>query len=465
MAELSVAHRAVLAQMLERVPDKTLKALSVAVAQMPGDKARALSQMLAEETADRRRRAVAFAPLIPMFRARADGVEALTFPSGVLPRLWKAASSREPSLLPMLDDVRGVEDDPRVVAVSDRICVAASAVIRDQPDVIWPADGSDPETREEGLTELARCFDLAALARRGVFGLPALILRPTEGQLAELRLLVRDSGEMTPDGGPRMLEILFSHLGDASLILRLVVQSSRAAAKEGVLSESEMAGFVNRLIAAVEARVARIATFKQGDAGRPRADLQADISWCAETLAELDATLQLDPVGAWGRQAREARARINRTLSVVLSSTNKALDKVMPTRRVPIVGRMTREAPALDQSVPESAVEAAAGLLTLVGTLRTAAQIFGCESQRYKLVQSVTERITAYVDETIESVNAGEVEDEGAALALVERLARLLLLIDANDAARTVRRRAGAAGTLAAPAATTATIQPSHRAA
>jgi hypothetical protein len=130
MAELSVAHRAVLAQMLERVPDGTLKALSGAVAQMPGEKARALSLMLSDETRDRRRRAVAFAPLIPMFGPRPDGVEALSFPSGVLPRLWKAASSREPALLPRLDDVRGLEDDPEVVAVSDRICLAAAAAIR-----------------------------------------------------------------------------------------------------------------------------------------------------------------------------------------------------------------------------------------------------------------------------------------------------------------------------------------------
>lgn len=462
MAELSVAHRAALAQMLERVPDRTLKTLSAAVAQMPGDKARALSLMLSDETTDRGRRAVAFAPLIPLFRKRVDGVDALSFPSDVLPRLWKAASIREQAMLTMLDDVRGVEDDPRVVAVSDCLCVAAAAAIREQPEVIWPATTTDPDLRDSGLIELTRCFDLAAMARRAVFALPKLVQRPTEGQLAELRLLVRDSGEMAPDGGPRMLEILFAHLGDARLILRLVVQSSRTAAKEGVLSESEMAGFVNRLIAAVENRVSRIAAFKSSQVDRPRADLKADISWCAETLAELDATLQLDPDGAWGKQARDARARINRTLSVVLSSTDKALDRVMPTRRVPTVGRMTRDGPALDRSVADEDVESAGVLLTLVGTLRMAAQIFGCESQRYKLVQSVTERITAYAEETLDMVNAGEVVDQAGALALVEQLAKLLVLIDANDPARTLQRRVTAAQ---AHRAAAATIQLSHRAA
>lgn len=457
MAELSVAHRAVLAQMLERVPDRTLKTLSAAVAQMPGDKARALSLMLSQETTDRGRRAVAFAPMIPLFRRRKDGVEGLDFPAHVLPRLWKAASSREQAMLPMLDDVRGVEDDPRVVAVSDCLCEAAVAAIRDQPDVIWPPGAGDEQARTAGLIELEHCFNLAAMARRAVFALPALVQRPTEGQLAELRLLVRDSGEVGPAGGPRMLEILFSHLTSAHLILRLVVQSSRSAAKEGVLSESEMASFVNRLIEAVESRVARITAFRPGKAERPRADMQSDINWCAETLAELDATLQLDPDGSWGKQARDARTRINQTLARVLGSTEKALDKVMPMQRVPSVGRMTRDAPDLDKPVADEAFEAAAVLLTLVGTLRTAAQIFGCESQRYKLVQSATERVTAYVDETVDLLGSGEAGDTAGTLAHIERLAQLLLLIDAADAARNVRRRATAAGA--------ATIHPSHQAA
>lgn len=461
MAELSVAHRAVLAQMLERVPDTTLKTLAGAISKMPGGKARALSLMLADETKDRQRRALAFAPLIPMFRLRPDGVEALTFPSAVLPRLWKAASSREPALLSTLDDIRLRPNDPKIIAVSDRICLAASSVIRDQPEMIWPIEAGLPEVRETGLDELARCFDLAAMARRGLAFLPSLLLRPTQDELAELRLMIRDAGEVTVDGGPRLLEILFAHMDAASMILRLVVQSSRAAGKEGVLSELEMAGFVHRLIISVEGRVDRIAAFKPGKGTMPGPTLKADIAWSASVLAELDATLQMDPDGAWGKQARDARERINRTLGALLKSTSSALDALMPTKRVQTSGRMTREAPALERRVSPEVVETATVLMTLVGAIRTAALVFGCESQRYKLVQSSIERITGYVDQSIEAVNAGDVADEAAALALIETLAKMLILIEANDAARNVRRRASAAGTL--PAA--ATTEPSHRAA
>ena len=447
MAELSVAQRAVLAQMLERVPDRVLKTLSGAVAQMPGDRAASLSLMLADETTDRRRRAIVFAPLLPMFQARPDGVEAVHFPRSVLPRLWKAASAKEPELLPLLDDYRPIEDNPKMRAVADRICIAAAAAVRDRPDLVWPSNGAEDPARDAGLAELAQCFDLAAMARRGLLNLPDLILRPTADQLAELRLLVRDSAEMSQDGGPRMLEIMFAHLGDASLILRLVVHSSKASTKEGLLSGSEMACFVNRLIAEVEARVTRIASHRPGAKADPGPGLRADIAWCAETLGELDLTLQLDPEGAWGKQAREARERINRSLSATLRSLDKTLDRLMPSRTVQTSGRMTRQVADVEAEAPPlEAVQAAIVQLTLLGALRTAAQVFGCETLRHQLVQSVTERIVAYVDQVIEAVNAGDAPDQRRSLALVETLAKCLLLIEAADAARTVRRRAGAAG-------------------
>lgn len=446
MAELSVAQRAVLAQMLERVPDSVLKTLSGAVAQMPGARAASLSIMLADETIDRRRRAIAFAPLLPMFQRRPDGVESVNFPPGVLPRLWKAASSKEPELLLVLDDYRPIEDNPKMRAVADRICVAAAGVVRDQPDLIWPPGGDEAE-RLKGLEELARCFDLAAMARRGLLILPDLILRPTGDQLAELRLLIRDSAEITTDGGPRMLEIFFGHLADASLILRLVVHSSKAAAKEGFLSESEMAGFVNRLIAEVERRVARIASHKPGAKADPGPGVRTDIAWCAETLGELDVTLHLDPESGWGKQARDARDRINASLSKTLRGLDKALDRLMPTREAKTTGRMTRKVADVEaEAAPLEAVQAAIVLLTLLGALRTAAQVFGCETLRHQLVQSTTERVTTWVDQVIEAVNAGDAPDQRKSLAMVETLAKCLLLIEETDAARTIRRRAGAAG-------------------
>ena len=62
-----------------------------------------------------------------MFRARPDGVAAIRFPAAVLPRLWKAASAREPELLVNLDDdpLTGELNDPATAAT-----VAAASVWR-----------------------------------------------------------------------------------------------------------------------------------------------------------------------------------------------------------------------------------------------------------------------------------------------------------------------------------------------
>src|SRR5690606_27403360 len=135
----------------------------------------------ADETRDRTRRRLVMGPLLPMFRPRADGVEAVVFPAAVLPRLWKAGSAREPALLPKLDQTGPIAD-----AVADRICLAAAAAVRDQPEMIWPA-GLAPERRESGLADLAACLDLAHLARRGLPSLEVWLKRPDGDQVAELR--------------------------------------------------------------------------------------------------------------------------------------------------------------------------------------------------------------------------------------------------------------------------------------
>ena len=448
MADLSVAHRAALAQVIERVPDATLAKLALAVLSMPGDKAKALSQMLGEETLDRKRRARVLAPLIPMFRSRADGVGSTCFPPAVLPRLWKAASAREPHLLPILDDdpLRGEPADPvAALAVAGRICMAGAAATRDRPDVIWPPDAVVGPARETALFELAGCCDLAPLAARGLSSLDHWTGRPDEDRLAELRLLIRDASAVAPDGAQRLLEIWFAHLDDASTILRLVVQASSAAGRELFLFESELAVFVTRLIKAVDDRVARIGVYRTGGAD-PFATLRADIAWCAAVLTELDMTIQMQPGGVWGKQARDARMRINATLSRLLAGVEKTVEGALPTARVPGSGRVARTLPRLDQPVPVATIEAATAALALVRAVRSSAGVFGCEGQRWQVLQTLTDRLTTYAEQALDLVNRGEASDETTALKIVATVADFLTVLEAEQEARTVRRRVAVAG-------------------
>lgn len=440
MSGLSVAHRAALAALIEQAADPTLTALAAAALDLPGAKAAELAGMIADEVRDRARRRLVFAPLLPMFRSRPDGIDATTFPAAVLPRLWKVASAREPGLLPRLDDT-----DRDVVAVSNRICLAAAAAVRDRPEAVWPAD-LEPERREGGLADLAVCLDLAHLARRGLPLIQIWVRRPDEDQLAELRLLIKDCSEVHVDGAPRVLEILFAHLEDAVLILRIITQSFCASGSDGFLSASEMAFFVERLIAGVDARVARIRAFQPGSDLADVDAVIADLTWCANVVAELDVTLSLNPLSVWGKSVRDARVKIAGQISAFLRAADRAVDKALPLERVQILGRMTRSAPQLDAPVQGATVQAVHHLLKVVGAARGPASVFGAESDRRNLVDSLTARLGDYVDKALSAVNDGEAGDETNALRLVELAARCLDLVDARDAARTVRRRAAVAG-------------------
>ena len=438
MAGLSVAHSAVIAQLVEHCSDPLLAKLAETVSTLPGAKAAAIAGMLNEAAIDRLRRNAVFSAILPLFANRADGVTALSFPAQVLPRLWKAASSREPALLPALDDKETFH------AVADRIGHAAAGAVRDQAELIWPTTLM-PSDREAGLENLASCLDLLHLARRGLPSLQAWIGRPDGDQIAELRLLVRDAAAVSPDGASRIVEILFANLSDASLILRIVTQTSGAAGRESFLSASEMAGFVDRLIAGVNRRTQTIADLKPQRGLEGVEALIADVTWCAGVVTELDVTLSLQPDSAWGKSVREARVRVAGQLVNLLKAADKAVDAALPMGRMQLTARMTRMAPKMDAPYEGAAMTAADTLLRLVGAVRGAAAVFGFESDRKKLVNRLTERLSTYADEALDLVNCGEA-DEAHGLKLIERAADFLVHLDATEAARTVRRRAAVAG-------------------
>lgn len=437
MAEQASINR-IMAPLLERCADPMLAQLQKAVAGMSGERARDLEALLAVEVLDRKRRAVVMGPILPMFRPRSDGVEGMVFPVGVLSRLWKLASAREPALLTRLDN-----GGAQTSRISDRICLAAAAAVRDQPDAVWPESLSTPVARARGLADLAASLDLIHLARKGLSSLDTWLKRPDGDQIAELRLMIRDSAEIVTDGAQRVLEILFAHLDDAVLILRILTQASGSAGRESFLSASELAGFVDRLIAGVIERVERVGAFKSG-AG-PIEPVIEDIAWCSVVLAELEATLQLQPDSAWGRSAKHARVAISKRLCALLRTSDKLLDAALPLMRVRIAGGMSREAPDLEAPSQGEHVIAARDMLRLVGAVRGAAGVFGCESERKQVVDILSQKLSRYAEEAIGAVSAGEIADPRHALELVGVAAGYLTLLDEDEAARIVRRRAAVA--------------------
>nr|WP_315049901.1 hypothetical protein [uncultured Brevundimonas sp.] len=432
MPALSPARHAALLSVVEACPDAVLGGLTKAVGALPGDGAVELAAMLDKEGASRRRRAVAFAPLLPMFTPRADDTPSLSFPSSVLASLWRRLEREEPGLVAFLDT-----EDADALTAADRLCSRAAGLLRDDPGEVWPAG-------EPGLVEAAGCFDLSHLARAGVAALPAWLDRPDPEQLASLRLLIRDADAVADGGGRRMVDILFAHAPEAGRMLRVVTRTSKLADHQGVLSQSDMGVFVERLLQAVQARVERIGAASRRLGADTAARITADILWCADVLAELDLALQLKPDTAWGQSARLARVAVSGAASSLLQSAASAVHAALPQHRRTIVGRMKRLAPWLDAPPDGEAMTLAAGLLPSIEGLRSAAGVLGYEAERARIGHELSDYLSTWANEALDEINDGEAADADAALRLVGRAAHFLTELKALDAARAVRRRAAA---------------------
>ncbi|MEN5113881.1 hypothetical protein ABE453_07645 [Brevundimonas diminuta] len=448
MADLSVAQRAALAQLIERCPDRVLSQLSGLAGTMAGDRSAALRDMIEVEALDRRRRNIAFGPLLPMFQPRADGLPGVGFPTVVLGRLWRSAIRNEPELLPQLD-----RDDDLSRMIADRLCLSAAFALRDRAGEVWPEEATAQ------AQELAACLDLAATARRALPHLPDWINRSGPEAAAELKLALRQAAGIAPDGASRLLEIIFAHLEDARLILRIAVLAApggRELSVETALGESELGLFVDRILLALARRAAQAAAFDPTGSGADLDAFKADLDWCAETLAEIDVVLPLKADSAWGKAVRQARLKMALSLSERFSAAERAVDAVLPVERTALVGRMTRPAPRLDGAVEAAAADRARALAALVGLVRGPAAVFGCEAERRQTAEALTGRLAAWADEAMERLNDGQAADEAAARKRIILTAELLGLIGAREAARTVRRRlmaSGAASRASPPAA------------
>ena len=438
MAALSTAHKAALSALIDACPDATLSRLVQVVPRLQGDRAAELKALFETAGLDRRRRAMAFAPILPLFRPRADGVEGLVFPRPVLARLWSAAAADEAGILSLLE-----LPEADHAAVGDRLCRAAAGALRDRPREIWPED-LQPDLREAGLAELTGCLDLSHLVRRALGHLETWLTHPDDAERAALRLLLKDATAVAPDGAHRFMEMVFAHLDDASAVLRIVTQTSGSAARESFLGGTEMADFVSRLVQAVERRSA----VQPDPSGGAEAALTVarELQWCAGVLAQLDLSLEHDPQGQWTSQARALRQALSSRLSAWFAATRKAMVVALPRERAPGAARSLRPRPSVGVDLPAGSTTAALTWLALVGHLRGVAGVFGAETERRALCEALTAELTDWADEALQLINAGEAVDEVRALDHLDRVADWLDALEAEEAARTVRRRVAVAG-------------------
>ncbi|WP_409020053.1 hypothetical protein [Brevundimonas vesicularis] len=435
MADLSATQRIALAELLARCSTPMLTQVDAMAAGMSGQRARVLRQLAAKEARNRERRDLVLGPLDPLFAPRADGLPGLSFPAAVRGRLWVTAIGHEPGLLGQLD--RG---DQVSRTVADRLCLSAAMDLRDHPDRVWPG-----ANRAE-IESLAACLDLIGVLRRHLGHMEDWLRGGTAEATAALTYAMKQAATISPEGPRRLLEILFAHTREARLFLRLLGQVMPLVGREPHVTEEDISLFTARLVEAVQARARAIMDF---DCLSPEGDLRAlraHLAWSSEILAEFDASTLMRADATAGSALRQVRQDVSRFLSDLYMDAEQTVLALLPIESSVLAGRMKRPVPRLDMPADEAVVAKARVLLAVVSMSRGPALVFGRESDRRQTAEGLTWRLASWADEAIERVNEGLLADENLACRRIAMTADLLALIDAREAARSIRRRLMASG-------------------
>ena len=426
MAAIPARKAAMVRMVVEKSPDSVLERLRAALAGTSGRLAE-VREMVEAERERRRAMNFAFRPLMALSN-HADGSH---FPTEVRDRLWAEISDLQPGLVEMLDDRRLAD------GAADKICGVAAGLLRDDPTSWTQVDALD----------LASDFDLVTRLRDLPDLLPELTGRPSDEAVTHFRLVLRDAQAMHEDGVMRVLRILSAHLAaHPAQTLRLVALSAPNAEQEAVIEGSELSALVEGLITRSEA--AGEVYLSIDPASASEAEVKAadrKLHLAVEILAEVALTLQLRPGGAWATRQRTLRRRLTDRAVHDMKAALKAVEKALPLASARIARGMTRKAPDLGADPDSPAIGEAQRRLILFAGLKAAAAILGCAAEKARIGETLDLRLADYVEEAVNRLNDGEVEDRARAARLIERAADFLDRLGDGALATAARRRLAAA--------------------
>lgn len=421
-------------------PDAVLSSLAMALSG-GGPDLHQVEEMVAREQAVRRLRGVVFAPVLPLFSPREDGVRAPRFARDLLKDVWRRLMAVQPEALESAArEVAEWDSHDAPPECLDALCLEAARLCE---------EGASTEFRGgdggAGARELALYLKLCPLARKALARLGDWLGKATEERAAVLRLIFKDATEVCDDSAPRLMEMILGHLPDATLVLRPISLITERAG-DRYLASSELASFGERLVEQAEARVERLRAFdlRGGEAAALAA--AADVQAAGAMLTEIEHSVDLARDGPWGKRVAAARKSMAGMIESRLRECQKLVEAALPMQAVRLTGRMTRPSPRVSTPPDPRHVEPARALMLLLGETRQAAATGGFGALRAQVAEGLSDWLEVYADELVHLINAGEAPDPAIAHEYLELAATFLAQAENEKAAQIVRRRAAVAG-------------------
>ena len=428
--------------LIQLAPDSAIRDLAIALSS--DDPRQPTTQIIRgivnAEALDRRARNTVFAPLMPLCGPTVQ-VRALIFPSSAPAKLWRGL--KEEAADDVQRAIRLVDCQEWDEVALNRLCARAAVGLRAGSNSHYEAAAATLNTSTGGAEAFAACLDLVPIARGALEKLPEWLGRQTEERVAAARLAFRDAVEVSEDAGPRLLEILYAHLEEPWLVLRLVSALMHRPTDQYV-ANSELASFGERLLDNLDVQLQALGTFNIDEGVEAGRAASRCVRAAAMLIAEFDEGVDLSREGPWG--SRIARAK--RTLALGVEGRLKVVETEV-AQALPLGQRGkggTRGAPRLTADPDQRSISRALALLTFMQDVRMLSDRIGSGATWTKTSEALAGRLDTYVEDLLEKLRAGDpAENLDRVRQYLDIAAEFLGLASDEKAAQIVRRRVAAA--------------------
>ena len=423
------------------LPQSSLRSLELALGLTKDEALIQVRELISVELEFRHVKEAVFAPFLPMFQPRADGLRGVTFAPWVIDRIWTALERFEPELYKQSRyALRGLRTEDPTPVVFFRLVTAAGQLIRQCPEEILPAKAS----QEDGvvLAEFANYLDLHRISRHALAKLPSLMGRIDAEKAAAMRLMFGDACAIDVEGGYRLLELLFANLEDGSQIVKFVATVSDRP-NDRFLAQSELADFGTRILDHIEDNLKDLKLF-MGNRHRQCADLGLASERVGQSLSQLQSFehfIELAREGPWGKRVGEAHKLIAELVEAQLRGAERVIDDALPMKSERVYGRVKKETPRLDKPPSDEVVLRARQTLKFIKQVRNTATAGGFAALHSRTVQSIEGMLDSYFEELLSMANGEEPFDADTLMQFFEMVTDMMEALLGEEKAHTARRR------------------------
>ncbi|WAC47913.1 hypothetical protein OVA03_14580 [Asticcacaulis sp. SL142] len=427
--------------LVKTMPVGALRTLDKALALSRDAKMRQVREILLIELEARHARDVVFAPYLPLFQAREDGLDAEVFPKWLLDNLWRQLRSEEPQLCgDAVVAIRSLRDDDPAPVVFFRLVTAGARILREAPLAVAPKGHDEADLRE--VTEFAHYLDLHRLLRQFLARLPDWMGRIDAEKAATLRLWYKDACAFSEDAGVRFIEAIFANLDDGAMIIKIIATVADRP-NDRFLAESELADFGERILLLAEQRtdtLKRLLNQTSKDLSF-MAEAGGDIGHCLNALSGLEHYIELARDGPWGKRVAAIHKVIAELAEDRLKAAANIMTEALPMTAEKVAGRVRKDYPDIRTPMDDLATRNAQAMLKFVWDIKYSSGAGGYAALHGRTVQALEGALDTYMDDLIEIANHGAGGDAEALMTRFEGVIDLIEALSGEDRASLARRR------------------------